>query len=43
MFFKNYCETSNQKPQICLLAEFCEQRKLPQAGPKNVLFWYFWA
>ena len=30
----------NQGPRICLIAKFCEERKMPQFGTKNTL-WVF--
>ena len=41
-FKKNYCHISNQHPQICQIAKFCEETKLPKFGTKNALFRYFW-
>ena len=41
--FKNYCHIRNRKPHNVLLTEFREKTKLCQGGPKNALFWSFWA
>ena len=40
-FKKNYCNISNQHPQICQIAKFCEKTKMPKFGTKNALFGFF--
>ena len=37
---KEYCHSLNQQLQICLIAKFCEQKKLFKLETKNALFWY---
>ena len=32
---KNYCQIWNQHPQICVLAKFYEEIKMPKFGTKN--------
>ena len=34
---------SNQHPQICLFAKFCETMKMPQFNNKSALYACFWA
>ena len=40
---KNCCHIWSQHIQICLIAKFCEETKMPKFGTKNALFGYFWA
>ena len=32
----NYCRISNQRPRICLVAEFCAKIKVLKIGTKNL-------
>ena len=38
---ENCCHIWNQHFRICLIAKFCEEKKMPEIGTKSALFEYF--